>query len=128
MNNASEQSHPSKTRLIGFRVTDASYNRLKDDADRAGVSISDYLRSLSLNAPLPRKARLSPAAKINVGKFIGEMGRIGNNLNQLAHGANTAKSIGDYTLMPRAEDVISACDAVKKLLQEVRAELKNALK
>lgn len=71
--------------LKQFRVTEEEAAALASDAARAGVDFSTYCRLILLNAPLPRHKRVDMQA---VGKLIGEINRLGGNVNQIAKAAN----------------------------------------
>lgn len=111
-------------KFIGFWANAELYERAKTDADQSGLTISDYLRELILGAPVPRKYRAPQASKIQVGKFLGHLGKIGSNINQLAHVANRAALVGNLNMMPHADEILSQCDRIEKLLLEIRSDVK----
>ena len=66
-----------RTHNYPVRLSDLELDCLRIKAQDAGMSASELIRCLTLGKPLPK--RLS---KISLDTYI-ELGRIGNNLNQL---------------------------------------------
>lgn len=63
-------------------IDDESYNKMKQKASDAGLSISAFVRETATSERLPQTDPL-PA------KYILEFGRLGNNLNQIARKFNS---------------------------------------
>ncbi len=77
-----------KGRIVPFRVSDDEHAELTRLADRAGLSVGSYVRSRSLEKPTTRAIR-RPVVEVEVLKgLLGQVGKIGSNLNQLAKGVN----------------------------------------
>lgn len=77
-----------RTHNYPVRLSDIELDWLRIKATEAGMPASELIRRLTLGKPLPK--RLS---KISLATYI-ELGRIGNNLNQLTKAANTAIKVG----------------------------------
>lgn len=106
---------------LSIRLTPEERERLDEDAARCGITTGAYVRQVLLDAPVPKQSRRL-AANDNIamlGKYIGELGKIGSNLNQLAHAANYAKSIGHPAAMPDADTVISTCQEARDWVQKL---------
>ena len=73
-------------RLSPVRVTLAEKLHVEEQAHNAGLSVADFLRTLALYEEVK-----PPKSKIDAG-FLMELNRIGVNLNQLAHAANTGRT------------------------------------
>lgn len=110
-------------RYLGLRADAAVHERAKSNAAMAGLTVSDYLRALIMDTPLPRRRQISPETKRDVGRLLGQLGKIGGNLNQLSHQANQAALIGNWQAMPEAEQVLIACAELTVLIREVQAEI-----
>tara|TARA_R110000765_G_scaffold295818_3_gene390989 strand:- start:17719 stop:18159 length:441 start_codon:yes stop_codon:yes gene_type:complete len=63
---------------INVRMTVSEYLTVSENASTLGVAIPDFIRLKTTGRVLPRK-RISPEDR----KLFVEMGRIGNNINQL---------------------------------------------
>ena len=91
-----KQAHEKRSaRLPPVRVTAAELAHVQKQADHAGLSVTDYLRTLALGQQVkPRKTKLEASLLV-------ELNRIGVNLNQIAHAANigrTEQSIMTYAI------------------------------
>ena len=91
---------------VGTRLNEAEHKKLMELCQRTGLGSTRLLRQLITEAEL--KAKPTPELR----EVLRAVDRIGNNLNQLAHRANT---IG---LIDRAE-----WDRVKALHRELREEV-----
>lgn len=89
--------------VITLRLTDMELAVLYKACDNTGLSKSDYLRSLIMqNSP---KIHFEIIADMDViKKLVGEYGKIGSNLNQIAKYFNAG---GERSLM--IEDEIRQC-------------------
>lgn len=89
--------------VITLRLTDMELAVLDKACDNTGLSKSDYLRSLIMqNSP---KIHFEIIADMDViKKLVGEYGKIGSNLNQIAKYFNAG---GERSLM--IEDEIRQC-------------------
>lgn len=85
-------------------------------AERAGLTAGSYARQAMLGAPAPRQVRRPPVEKRELARLLGELGKIGGNLNQLAKAANQGLVV--YT---------GEIDAVVGSLQEMRGAILAAL-
>lgn len=77
-----------RQRVISFRVDPAEHDRIKLEADRAGVTIGTFARDVLIGSQAPRRVRRPPAEKAELVRILGELGKIGSNVNQLAAKAN----------------------------------------
>jgi uncharacterized protein (DUF1778 family) len=72
--------------IIRVRFTAAEKIQIQKAASSRGLTVSDFIRVLAINAsPLFRKATPERAAFI---KGLAELGKIGSNLNQIARAIN----------------------------------------
>ena len=60
----------------------------------AGLSVSSYLRATGLGDAGPRAKRAPPINAEMMGHGIAALNKVGNNLNQLAHGLNAGRAAG----------------------------------
>jgi len=71
------------------RCTLEEFNAIAAKADRAGLSTAGFMRAAALGDAGPRAQRRPPADHKALRKILGELGRVGNNLNQIARTLNT---------------------------------------
>ena len=73
----------ARTHLIAFRLTDLEYELVTEKAKEAGVSASAFIRNLLLDGNVT--IRYEIVADIpELQRLTAELGKIGNNLNQIA--------------------------------------------
>lgn len=125
---SSPRSAKSRGKYLGFWTKDQSlYEQVQADAEQSGLTVSDYLRELTSGAPVPRKYRPSNDNRVQVGKFVAELNKLGSNVNQIAKQANRAALTGQWETMPTAETVISCCSDILQHLEQIQADLQQAI-
>ena len=73
----------ARTHLIAFRLTDLEYELVTEKAKEAGISASAFIRNLILEGNVTIHYEI--VADIpELQKLTAELGKIGNNLNQIA--------------------------------------------
>lgn len=84
----------SKKRTPPFSIRLSVDERAEIDrrSRAAGLSIAGYFKSAALNQR-PRKFRHPQVDRAKLSKLLGELGKVGNNLNQLARTLNTEGSV-----------------------------------
>jgi hypothetical protein len=94
-----------RSRMVSIRLTPTEAARLEADAVRAGLSLGGYARQVLLGAPPPRQSRRPPVERELLAQAMRQLGRIGGNVNQLAHSANCG-------ITPDLAELRAACLAV----------------
>ena len=77
-----------KDRRLNLRCTAAQYAEVDEAATRAGLSLGAFLRAKAFGSPGPRAARRPPVELAELARLLGQIGKLGSNVNQLAHHAN----------------------------------------
>lgn len=87
-------------------------------AERAGLSGSSYLKTLVFgkDAPKPRGARRPVVEKELLVRVLGELGKIGSNVNQIAHVANQGRGVDYPAFEQLLSEVLVMRDQVKAAL------------
>jgi hypothetical protein len=107
-----------RTKVIPpIRCTEAEQTAIKERAEQAGLSVGAFLRALALGDPGPRAVRRPPVERKELARLLGEIGKIGSNVNQLARGFNASR------LMPGFPELL----AIRQEIGEMRAALIKAL-
>ena len=76
---------------IQVRLNDIEYAKLLDDIERSNENISDYIRKLILGKEIKEKP------DHDFLKILNQLSKIGVNINQIAHKANSTNIIDkDY--------------------------------
>lgn len=92
-----KQGSEKRVFTIRVRCTEAEKILLKESATHEGLTVSDFMRLTAIHStPLFRKATPERAAFI---KGLGELGKIGSNVNQIARALNRQQN-GDGTGAP----------------------------
>jgi len=96
------------TESIYFRLTETDKTRIEIDADKSGLSVSEYIRHCCLDA-----GTLSlPSNQNNNAMLISAINRVGVNLNQLTRVANSTKVIDPVALTEALERLTSLLDSL----------------
>jgi hypothetical protein len=82
-----------RTRQCLVRFTEEEFADVSAKADRAGIALAAYLRAAALGHAGPRAQRRPPADHQALRRILGQAGRIGNNINQIARALNGDKSV-----------------------------------
>lgn len=99
-----------KGRVVPFRVSPEEYATLTRLADRERLTVGSYIRRVSIEEPTKEKpttrARRRPTIEVQtVSSLLGQLSKIGSNLNQIAKRANS----GDRPLLSELHDTLAAC-------------------
>lgn len=87
-----------------IRWSDEEFARVTERADSAGLALAAFMRTAALGNPGPRAQRRPPADHKALREILGHIGRIGNNLNQIARALNS----GDKASLPELDEALRA--------------------
>jgi hypothetical protein len=108
----------ARTKVIPpIRCTGAEQAAIKAAADQAGLSVGAFLRALALGDAGPRAVRRPPVERKELARLLGWLGKLGSNVNQLAHGFNRDG------ILPGFPELL----AIRREVGEMRAALMQAL-
>lgn len=82
-----------RNRMVRLRVSDEDVATMKDLAKARGMSLSDMIRRSALSVRMPSRT-FDHTHAVLLGRMLGELGRVGGNINQLARRANAGKLEG----------------------------------
>lgn len=103
---------PGRPIKVTFRLSEEEHARLLARVEELEVGQSAYLRAVALGRQVPQPA----VPRTNL-KAIGELNRIGNNLNQLVKLLHSGKA--PYGLRSTLEAVHAAVEAMRRTLAGV---------
>ena len=113
----SASAQRQRSTSLTIRLTPTEKADFLTRANRAGLTAGSFLRAMMNNgAPAPRSVRLPPADHVALREILGALGRIGNNLNQIALKLNRGRDVAFPALQQVLDEVMAA-----------RAELRIAL-
>lgn len=102
--------------LVGFRATPGEVQEIDEAADRAGLTRSAFVRAQCLAAPKMRATRRPTVAAKVLAQLLGQLGKVGGNLNQIAIKHNKGDYVTPATILAALHE-----------LHEVRFEIMKAL-
>lgn len=70
-------------------------SRVRSNAARGGVPVAALIRQAVLGLPPPRSVRRPTVDHQAVARLLGELGKIGSNLNQIAKHMNAGRDVTD---------------------------------
>ncbi len=77
-----------KTIPVTTRYDAAEFAELDEAASRAGLTRASFQRVQSLATPKTRSTRRAPIEREALAKILGALGKIGGNMNQIAHASH----------------------------------------
>ena len=98
------------------RCTLEEFKAIAAKADKAGLAIAAFMRAAALGDPGPRAQRRPPADHKALRQILGELGRIGNNLNQIARALNARQQIRLPELKEALRAYLTIRDAIFQAL------------
>jgi len=102
-----------RARFVGIRLDEEEFARLDGRARDAGLTAGAFLRSCALGDAGPRAKRRPPIEREELARLSAAVGRVGNNVNQIAHALNAG---GDVV----PAEIKSAIGAVMETLGDIR--------
>ena len=106
-----------RNRIVRIRVSEVELSALKALAVARGLSLSDLLRRAGLGIRIPAR-RFDQADAAILVRMLGELGRIGGNLNQLTRRANAGKLVGHDANLATT---LAGIDALRMRVREIIA-------
>jgi len=88
-----------RTDRFTFQLTPTERHVLERGAEERGLLMAEYVRSHLPVALLPNGTNHQRRRSREIVALVGELGRIGNNLNQLAHRANETRRMPEEALL-----------------------------
>ncbi len=112
---ASGSEKRQRNKRFTLRFFDEEFNKVAARADRSGLTLGAYMRAASLDGDAgPRAQRRPPADHKALRQILGEIGRIGNNINQIARAMNS----GERANIPNTQDAMNACLDIRDAIYE----------
>jgi hypothetical protein len=105
-----------RDKILPVRCLAEEYRAIAAKADEAGLSAGAFLRAAALENPGPRAQRRPPADHKALREILGHLGRIGNNLNQIAHALNARQPVDHEELQKALRVYIETRNAIFEAL------------
>jgi hypothetical protein len=105
-----------RVHVVGVRFLPAEHASVRQRAKEAGLRVGSFLRACALGETGPR-AKRSPTVNAGLlGRALADLNRVGNNLNQIAHALNAARSTD-------GRETASALAELRSLLVQIKEAL-----
>ena len=111
----SKKTHKQYPRL-SIRLSDTERLDIESRAQRTGLSMGGYCKFVIFNTDPPRRSRRVVPEKAELSRLIGQVSRVGANINQIAKQLNMYSAI----------DVVEVSNAMADVA-ELRASIMKAL-
>ena len=108
MKNGEYSNDTDKKIIVNFRMTPEEKKKLLAKAEKAHMSLSGYIISLSQSKRV--------VLKDEIGKLTVEISRIGNNINQIARVGNSQKYVYKAQLKYISDQLSEVEELLKKIL------------
>src|ERR1700684_1388584 len=83
-----------KAYLVTSRYDADEFAELEEAASKAGLTRASYQRVQSLSKSKTRSTRRAPIEKELLAKVLGQLGKVGSNLNQIARSSPLDREVG----------------------------------
>ncbi|MDN3568717.1 plasmid mobilization relaxosome protein MobC [Paeniroseomonas aquatica] len=103
--------------LAWMRLTPAERAQLDELAERAGMTVSAYMRHQCLGSAGPRAVRRPPVERAALAQLLGQLGKVGSNVNQIARALNTDR--------PLAYDITTTLAEIREAALSISATLRG---
>ncbi len=100
-----------RNKLLQVRLTPDELAEIEAQAARAELTTASFARSILLSSPAPRARRRPAVQTQEVARLLGELGKVGSNLNQIAHRLHTGQAVGSNSVADAVADVQAMRDA-----------------
>ncbi len=100
-----------RTKVLQVRLSDAELAEIATQAERQALTAPSYARAVLLSSPAPRARRRPPVETRELARLLGELGKVGSNLNQIAHQLNRGEAVGGNAIAAALADVQAMRDA-----------------
>jgi hypothetical protein len=94
-----------RNNLLQIRLTDFELAEIEALADRAELTPASYARLILLSSPAPRAKRRPAVDTKQVAQLLAEVGKIGSNVNQIAHHLNAGLGTSSTAIQEALDDV-----------------------
>lgn len=107
----------ARSRFIAVRCSEKEHAAISEKATQGGLSVGAFLRSLALGDAGPRAVRRPPVERKELARLLGHLGKVGSNINQLAHAFNRDR------ILPGFPELL----AIREEIRQMRVALMKAL-
>ena len=118
---ASGSDKRQRGETVTVRLTRDERDALDALASRSGLAVGAFMRAASFGDAGPRAQRRPPADHKALRQLLGECGRVGNNLNQIAHALNAGGSVILSEITATSRELLATLSDIRRALGYDRA-------
>ena len=111
----SKKTHRQYPRL-SIRLSDTERLDIESRAQRTGLSMGGYCKFVIFNTDPPRRSRRVVPEKAELSRLIGQVSRVGANINQIAKQLNMYSAIDVVEVSNAMADVVELRTSIMKAL------------
>lgn len=93
-----------RAQALTIRFNDTEHAELLRRADAVGLTPASFVRSAVIDVAPPRAARTPPVDRQLVAQVLAQLGKVGSNVNQIAHALNAGRPMSS----PEVEQAMAA--------------------
>ena len=112
-----------KNRNVTTRFDQETYDRIEATARAADLSVSEYIRRMVIKGKVTARQEIVAEVPM-LKKLIGEFGKIGSNLNQIAHHYNGG-GVRSKEMYERTQRAISELYTMKYEVERMGGEFRG---
>lgn len=102
--------------VVSIRLDGEERARALELADKSGLALGAFARAAMFGATGLRAKRRPTADREALLRVLGELGRVGNNVNQIAHRLNAGQQADADEVRRACREVVAAMDLVREAL------------
>ena len=114
--NRSGSEKRSRKHQLSVRFNDAEHTELVRRADAVGITVPAYLRMQAVDATPPRASRKPSVNTQQVAQLLAQIGKIGSNVNQIAHQMNAGGRVSLQSVDQAMREVTAMRDQCMQAL------------
>jgi hypothetical protein len=104
------------TKPVLVRLLPEERAAVEEKAAAAGLQLAPYARACMLGDAGPRAKKRPPVDRELLARTNGELNRVGNNLNQLAHALNRGGDLDPYGLRAASRELLATLTEIRRAL------------
>lgn len=118
-----------KSILVAFRTEEAEKAEIDEAAEAAGLTVGSYCRAIILKKVLTTPRKKPSLDRVLLSQLVGQLGKVGSNLNQMARRLNEGKGAGSERITAACGDVanlkVELLKAIRRLDYDNQGQVKS---
>jgi hypothetical protein len=111
-----QQASSKRIPPLSIRLSKDERIELEERAERLGLSMGGYCKSVIFNTPPPRRSRRPTRDKAELARLMGQVSKLGNNVNQIARQLHLTSAVDIVELRQAINDLHQIRQAIMRAL------------